>query len=262
MSSVLYSVSGKVATITLNRPEKLNAIDRRLVLEFNEALSRAQAEDQARVIRLNAAGRSFCAGDDLDELATDRPSLESAKSFVSALQDITRKLMLGRKPSLCAVQGYVVGGGAAWPLNADFSVWSHDAQMFLPEARHGLYVSGGMSMLLAERAGPERAMQLMLTGERCGASTLAAYRIAETIVRPEELTNAADERIERLLSLSDHTLAAFKAGRAVAIRDRLEAALEHEAKTLLATLETLNLGAIAAARPLEGIPKSGNRYSE
>ncbi len=234
MGSVLYEATDGVATITLNRPERRNAINRDLLDSLGEALDRAAADAACRIVYLRGAGAAFCAGDDLEEFARTSNSEDSVRSFVTRLQNVTRRLMLGHQTVVCGVQGWVVGGGTAWPLNADLALWADDARLKLPEATYGLMVSGGVSILLAELCGPQRANNLMLSGETLDADQLQAKGIAPVVVACGSLEGACRARIAQLLGLPDGTLERFKRCRAESIRTRLEAALPLESAALVA----------------------------
>jgi enoyl-CoA hydratase/carnithine racemase len=244
---VLYDAHGDgSATITLNRPERLNAISRPLIAAFIEALEAARADPAVRVVLLRAAGRAFCSGEDLTDLAEHDLTADEMQLWSRRLQDITRLLMFSDFHVVAQVQGWVLGGGAAWPLNADLALWSEDARMFLPEAGYGLFVSGAVSFLLPERCGPERARFLMLSGERADIATLLRDRIADRAVPIEDLEREGRATVERLLALPPRTLLAYKRARIDQVRDPVERALAFE---LQANLGGLNDPALVGRLP-------------
>lgn len=253
MTAILYDAAGAVAAITLNRPDRLNAINTELLTGLHEALLRASRDESVRVIFLRGSGRAFCAGDDLDEFSKMSASGPGPhiEGFVALLQNVTRLMMLGEKPVVCAVQGPAVGGGAAWPLNADLTFWSDDAALYCPEARYGMFVSGGMSILLAERCGLERARRITWLGERVSGQRLVADRIATTLVERKLLDAEARRAIDKLLAPPAESLRRFKQAQAASLRDRLEAALQLEAAAMV---EAAN-----DPRVPERLPKSQSR---
>jgi enoyl-CoA hydratase/carnithine racemase len=230
MSTVQLERKGAVAIITLNRPDCLNAISDRLLTDFQARLDEAAADAHARVLVLRSAGRAFCAGDDLTELAQSSYDVEHATNFIARLQHITRSLMLGRQTVICAVHGYIVGGGVAWPLNADFAVFADDAILFTPEASHGLFASGGATLLLARRCGQETANRILHFGDRIDASSLLRMGVAGEVVRKDALERRTMELAEQLCALPADSLIRLKAANAELIRDDLEKALAVEAK--------------------------------
>lgn len=230
MAPVIYERRGPIGHITLNRPERLNAIDEPLLDAFNAALDAAARDDGVAVILLAAAGRAFCAGDDLVDFAQSAENEDKARRFVGKLQDVSRKMMLGTKPVVCAAQGWIVGGGAAWPLNADFTVFGEDAVMFCPEAGYGLFPSGGATILLAERCGPENAARILWLGERTAAARLLELGLAGELAGRDELLERAEALATRLAALPATSRARYKEARRRDLADRLERALAYEAE--------------------------------
>ncbi len=224
---VKFHIEGRIAVITLARPERLNAICSELLDDFTVALGQAEASDAA-VILLQAEGRSFCAGDDLNELAAHEPDLAYAEDFVERLQDISRKLMFGDKPVICAAQGYIVGGGAAWPLNADFSILGDDAVMFCPEAHWGMFPSGGVTALLPACCGPVRANDIIWRGIRVNAAQLLADGIAGQVVPAEKLSEQARLLANTIADLPEASRRRMKILRRHQWLDKIQAAMAME----------------------------------
>lgn len=249
MEPVLYAERDGVAHVTLNRPERLNAINAALASGLADALRRAAGSISAEVIVLAGAGRAFCAGDDLDEFSAGGVDAAGAEAFIADLQEATRLIMLGPKPVICAVQGWAVGGGAAWPLNADFCLVAQDAVMFCPEASHGLFPTGGVTVLLAERAGPELANRVLWLGERLGADQLLAAGIAAAVVPAATLMDEVAALARRLMALPAASRRRLKAARAADLADRRERAMAIETRNCLeAAFDTEARERVAATR--------------
>jgi enoyl-CoA hydratase/carnithine racemase len=227
--AVKFHIEERIAVITLARPERLNAISSGLLVAFADALDQAAAS-LADVILLQAEGRAFCAGDDLVELAANEPTADHATSFVARLQDISRKLMFGDKPVICAAQGYIIGGGAAWPLNADFSILANDAVMFCPEANWGMFPSGGVTALLPACCGPVRSNEIIWRGLKVGANELVAMGIAGQCVSKANLTATAHALANEIADLPVASRRRMKALRAAQWQDRIEAAMAIESQ--------------------------------
>ncbi|WCM28472.1 enoyl-CoA hydratase/isomerase family protein [Sphingomonas sp. QA11] len=221
-----------VAIVSLDRAERLNAISFDLLGDLIDALDRAADDPMVRVILLRAEGRAFCAGDDLAEFI-EGFGKEKAHAFIDRLQAVTRRIMLGTKPVVCAIQGAVVGGGAAWPVNADVAIAADDTILFCPEAAFGLFPTGGMSMLLDERCGPARATDILWLGERLDAHSLLREKIVSRVVARPMLEEAALAVADRLTTLPPESLARFKAARVEDIGLRLDVALARESRHCL-----------------------------
>jgi enoyl-CoA hydratase/carnithine racemase len=116
---VLTQVRDGVATLTLNRPERLNAINDALVQALRRALAAAHADPQTRVIVLTGAGRAFCSGDDLEDFPAQSRTADIARRYLEDLQDVTRLMVMGDKMIVGAVHGWAVGGGLEWAIDCD-----------------------------------------------------------------------------------------------------------------------------------------------
>src|SRR5262245_47734254 len=217
-----HNVKGVVSVVTLNRPERLNAIGSELLSDLHTALVQAQNDSSTRVIILTGAGRAFCAGDDLKEFAQQALDAASIASTCDSIQQITRDIMFGPKLVIGAVHGYAVGGGFEWVLNCDMVVASDDLICFFPEMALGHFVTGGVTHLLPRAVGHQRAIELMVLGERQDAAALKALGLVHSVVPKEQFLEASFElagqittrsfvatsRLKRVLtSQSDHQLA-------------------------------------------------------
>ena len=179
-----------VAWITLNRPHRLNAINATLIDGLVGSLVRARA-DAAAVVVLRGEGRAFCSGHDLQE---DELSGTQAVSIAQGLQDVTRRMQEFAGPVVSAVHGYALGGGFEFALASDLVVAARSARFGFPEVAVGLTVTGGVTKLLPQLAGPMRAKRLLMLGEMIGADEALAMGLVSFVCEPEEL----DQRIEQL----------------------------------------------------------------
>lgn len=210
MSVVLGETIGAASVVTLNRPERLNAIGFGLLAALHAALTAAQADPATRVIVLAGAGRAFCAGDDLKEFEAQGASEASAAEMAERTQQITRDLMTGPKLVIGAVQGYAVGAGFEWMLNCDLVVAADDLQAFLPEMSLGHFVTGGITHLLPQAVGYQRAMEMMVLGERFGAADLQRLGLVNRVVPREQLLAAALQLAEQVAERPAHATARLK----------------------------------------------------
>ena len=141
-----------VRTITLNRPDSLNAMNRQLIDDVTCAFDDANADPSTRAIIFTGEGRAFCAGD--DRHAHVHPeNEEQARDVVDAIQRATRAIVFGAKPVVGAINGWAVGGGFEWAINCDFPIWARSARGFFPEVSLNLFVTGGVTALLPALVG-------------------------------------------------------------------------------------------------------------
>ena len=210
MSFALYERRGSIGVVTLNRPERLNAISGDLLADFAAALDEGLADEQTAVVVLTGAGRAFCAGDDLKEFDRQSASEAATRAHIAAIQNITRIMMGSDKPIVGAVHGYAVGGGFEWLLNCDLVVAADDLVAFFPEMDWGQFVTGGVTHLLPLAVGYQRAMELLILGERQSAERLASLGLVNLVVPRSELEAKALELAGRVAEKSRFSVGRLK----------------------------------------------------
>lgn len=210
MALVTFERRGAVGIVTLNRPERLNAISRSLTRDLHAVLSAANAEPDIAVIVFTGAGRAFCAGDDLKEFDQQAASPEAIEDHIEGIQAITRDLMFSEKIVVGAIRGFAVGGGFEWLLNCDLAVAADDLVCYFPEMDWGQFVTGGVSYLLPLAVGHQRAMELMLLGERQSAADLLRLGLVTRVTTGEEVLSTALAMAEKVASKSHFSIARLK----------------------------------------------------
>lgn len=214
MSSVEVRLQGRVATVTLNRPEALNAISGEMADAMAGALLQAAASPDAWVVVLAAAGdRAFCVGADLKE----RNRLDDAgwlqnRILMRAMFDSLRAVP---QPTIASVFAHALGGGFELALGCDLIVASDDAIFGLPEVRVGIVPGGGATQLLARRVGEGRAKDVILSGRRLSAMEALEMGIVARVVPREALADATAELAADLCRASP--VAAREAKRAIGV---------------------------------------------
>jgi enoyl-CoA hydratase len=217
--TLLYATAGPVATITLNRPERLNTIVPPMPDEFEEAIRLATLDASVKVIVIRGAGRSFCAGYDFgggfhhwDEMLTTNDRWDPGKDFAWAASSYspTQKFMsIWRtpKPVIAQIHGWCVGGGSDMALCADLVIASDDAQIGTPYSRiWGCYLSG----MWLYRLGLSKAKEHALTGKPLSGREAAEIELINRAVPFEHLENAVAEQAVQLASIPSSQLAAMK----------------------------------------------------
>jgi len=208
--TVLSELTGNgVRTITLNRPDCLNAMNRQLIDDVVSAFDDANADPATRAIVLTGAGKAFCAGD--DRKAHVHPETEEeARALVLAIQRATHAITLGAKPVVGAINGWAVGGGFEWAINCDFPIWAESAQGFFPEVSLNLFVTGAVTSLLPALVGLNKAREMLIFGDRYAAKELGEIGLAWKVVADDTLMEVALETAERLANLPVLSLRAMK----------------------------------------------------
>jgi enoyl-CoA hydratase/carnithine racemase len=192
-AAVLTTTEETIAWIKLNRPERLNAMNGRLVEELSQALAQVEANEAIRAIILHGEGRAFCSGDDLKDLDAQTTSGAETQAWVDSIQNITLQIMQSRKIVIAAVHGWCVGGALEWVINCDFRLFANDARWFFPEVGYGLFVTGGVTALLTKQVGPQVAKELMILGERHDARKALELGIAWRLAPEPDLLDQARE---------------------------------------------------------------------
>src|SRR5437763_12812960 len=157
---VLSTVANKIAHVVMNRPGAMNAMSRAMITELRRALEHAQSNPDVSIIVLSGAGGNFCAGDDLKE--SEHQSAEDFLALILDLQRLTRLLLMDEKPSIAAMDGYAVGGGFELALACDVRIASTRVRMGCVEARVGMVITGGTSVLLPRLVGQGTARAIIL----------------------------------------------------------------------------------------------------
>ncbi|WP_158939622.1 enoyl-CoA hydratase/isomerase family protein [Burkholderia sp. S171] len=210
MSYATVSTRGAVSIVTLNRPERLNAISGELLDDFHLALDQVNQDASTCAIVIAGEGRAFCAGDDLKEFDKQSENEASIRLHIDRIQRITRDLMFNDKPVIGAIHGFAVGGGFEWLLNCDLVVAADDLVCFFPEMEWGQFVTGGVTHLLPQAVGYQRAMELWLLGDRHTAQQLLAMGIVNRVVARDLLLETALGLAERVASRSRLSVSRLK----------------------------------------------------
>ncbi len=178
---VLVEIANGIGTITLNRPEKLNALDRPLCDELREALALLTGSDAVRVVMITGAGRAFCAGADLGVLEADGPAL------VAAGKEVALAIRAAPQPVLAVVNGPAAGGGANLALACDYRIASDQASIGQVFAKLGLVPDWGGSFFLPRLVGPSRALELVWSARMVPAAEALVLGLFDRVVLHIEL---------------------------------------------------------------------------
>ncbi len=232
--TVTSELSDGLCTITLNRPERLNAINPELLAGLKAALAHANADPDTGAIVLRGAGRAFCAGDDLKEFDRQAGTEAETRAYIEAIQDITRAMVLGDKMVVGAIHGWAVGGGLEWMINCDLAVLAEDTRCFFPEVSLGLFVTGGVTALLPATVGLLKTREMILFGERFDAAQALAMGLAWKVVPEARVGAEAEAAARRIMALPVHAVTALKRVLARAPGRDLEGAMALETEATLA----------------------------
>jgi 2-(1,2-epoxy-1,2-dihydrophenyl)acetyl-CoA isomerase len=222
---------GAVATLTLDRPQAMNAITPELGAELHDAVQDVSGDDAVRAVILTGAGRAFSSGADLKggiALGDDgRPDL--GKLLRETYHPIIEGIRTMPKPVVAAVNGPAVGIGLSFALSCDLVLAAESSYLLLAFVNIGLVADGGSSFLIPERAGFARAAEMALLGERIPAQKALEWGLINRVVPDDELEHAADELADRLAAGPTRSYAGTKRQLNAWQFERFQAQLELEA---------------------------------
>ena len=193
-----FQVADRIATITVNRPDKLNALNDALMRELGLAIDEARDRSDVGAVLLTGAGRAFVAGADIAELAAQNAT--EGKARAERGQRVFRKFEQSPKPTLAAVNGFALGGGCELAMACHIRLASDAARFGQPEVKLGIVPGYGATQRLPRLVGKGRALQLLLTGEMIDAAEAHRIGLVNRVVPAAELIGAARAMLAGILA--------------------------------------------------------------
>jgi enoyl-CoA hydratase len=193
---VLYELRGPAAWITINRPEKLNALSGEVVSELRAAFARAATDEEVKVVVLTGAGRAFSAGFDIgEEVAGELDSAEQWHELLTIDVALGMELWSLPRPTIAAVRGWCLAGACELAMACDLIVASEDARFGEPEIRYG---SGPVSLLMPFVLGQKKTNELLFTGDTLDAAAAERCGLVNRVVPGDELEKAVEELVRKI----------------------------------------------------------------
>jgi len=230
--AVLYGKNQNVAIITLNRPERLNAINKDLLKDLIEKLGMARQDKDIVSVILTGAGRAFCAGEDLKETSAGK-SFEDWVEETEGLQEVQRVILALGKPLIAAVAGYALGGGCEFAMSCDIRIAAESAKFGFPETDVGLTITTAGTKLLAQIVGLGKAKELVFTGDVVDAHEAITIGLANKVVAAESLLDESMAMARRIGEKSPLALKLSRIAIDQGLHSSFEQTLEMEAGHLL-----------------------------
>jgi len=197
--NLLFEVSEQIARITFNRPNVLNALNRKTMDELGDCLKQVRADDAIRVLILTGAGeKAFIAGADINELSQQTPV--NGREFTLYGQEIIHRLETLGKPAIAAINGFALGGGCELALACTLRVASRNAKLGQPEVKLGIIPGYGGSQRLPRLCGKGVAHELILTGEMITADEALRVGLVNRVVEPGELLATAEAIAKKIIA--------------------------------------------------------------
>jgi enoyl-CoA hydratase len=197
--NLLFEVSDKIARITFNRPNVLNALNRKTMDELGDCLKKVHADDDIRVLILTGAGeKAFIAGADINELSQQTPV--NGREFTLYGQEIIHRLETLGKPAIAAINGFALGGGCELALACTLRIASRNAKLGQPEVKLGIIPGYGGSQRLPRLCGKGVAHELILTGEMISAEESLRVGLVNRVVDSSELLATAEAIAKKIIA--------------------------------------------------------------
>ncbi len=207
---VTYERSNAAATLTINRPEKLNAMDLPMIDALERAVDKADSDSEVRVlIFTGAGGKAFVAGGDISDL-NSRMGLSHYQQFAERIHQVFRKIELIDKPTIAAINGWALGGGMELLLSIDIRLVARSAKLGLPEITLGIFPGAGGTQRLIRQTSLCRAKEMMFTGDRISADEAKELGLVNKVVEDSDLIEEAKILADKIAHKSPLTLKLLK----------------------------------------------------
>lgn len=194
-----------ILTITLNRPDKLNALNQQVISDLGNCLTTAKKDAAVKAVIITGAGeKAFCAGADINEIA--QCNADSANKFARHGQVVFNQLEHLGKPSVAAVNGFAFGGGCELAMAASLRIAADTAQFGQPEVKLGVIPAYGGTQRLARLVGKGRAIDLCISGRFIDATTAQSWGLVTAISKPKSLLNDCKKYLEQVLKASPNAV--------------------------------------------------------
>jgi enoyl-CoA hydratase len=196
--NLLFDVASGIARITVNRPDKLNALNDAVIAELGAAFERVDRDPDIRgVILTGAGGKAFVAGADIAELSRQGPFDGKARALVG--QGVFRRIERSGKPVIAAINGFALGGGCELAMACHVRIASESARFGQPEAKLGIAPGYGGSVRLPRLVGRGRALEMLLTGQMIDAAEAYRIGLVNRVVPPDQLLPEAEKMLATML---------------------------------------------------------------
>jgi enoyl-CoA hydratase/carnithine racemase len=234
--TILQTSHEQVTVLSLNRPDRLNAVNEELYHTLHATLVDLDGNPDVRAVVLTGSGRAFCAGADLKAHGQGTRSASNRAEYVRLAQQVCWQIQTMSTPVVAAVNGYAFGAGAEMATSADFLVAAEEAILGFPEVSLGSFVGGGISQRLPRLIGLRKATELLLLGERFSGEQALKWGLAYAAVPADQLLDTSMSLAQSLATKAPLSLGQLK----TALRQQvnLDETLDMEADVLLTIMNT------------------------
>ncbi|UCH23844.1 MAG: enoyl-CoA hydratase/isomerase family protein [Deltaproteobacteria bacterium] len=230
---IIYEKEETVATIKLNRPKVLNALNKQLWLDFHAALEDAKMDPAVKVLIVTGEGRAFSTGADQKE--SKSINMAEYREHLVEFQETSRKLIRFEKPTIAAINGYALGSACELALACDIRIAAEDAQIGAPQAKVASSVTGGAIRLIQDLIGPGKAREFLFTGDYILGKEAERIGLVNKAVPLHQLMDTARKMANKIAEQSDFSIKMIKKGLLMASAGiSLEGLMDYEIEANLA----------------------------
>ncbi|HEU18261.1 MAG TPA: enoyl-CoA hydratase/isomerase family protein [Deltaproteobacteria bacterium] len=234
---IIYEKGEGIATIKLNRPKVLNAMNKQTWLDLQVALDDVKNDPGTKVMIITGEGRAFSTGADLKD-SKDR-TIEEYRNYLVELQETSRKIIRFEKPIIAAINGYALGSGYELALACDIRIAAEEARIGSPEARVTSSVTGGAMRLVQDLIGPGKARELLFTAEYIDGKEAERIGLVNKAVPLDRLMEEVIKMAQKIAENSSFSIKMIKRGLIMARGEvSLEALMDYEIEACLACVST------------------------
>jgi enoyl-CoA hydratase len=234
---IIYEKRQGIATIKLNRPKVLNAMNKQLWIDVQNALEDAKNDIAIKALVITGEGRAFSTGADLKESKTR--TMEAYREYLEELQEASRKIIRFEKPTIAAINGYALGSGYELALACDIRIAAEEAKIGSPEAKVTSSITGGAFRLIQDLIGPGKAKELLFTGEYIDGREAERIGLVNKAVPLAELDSEVRQMAQKIAANSAISLKMIKKGLQMARGEvSLEALMDFEIEACLTCVST------------------------
>jgi enoyl-CoA hydratase len=238
--NLLSADQGGVRRISINRPDKLNALNRETIGELHIAFDQARHDDSVRVVVLAGSGeKAFVAGADIGEFASATP--QQAQAFSRAGQELMTRIERLGKPVIARIQGFALGGGMELAMSCHLRIASEKARMGQPEINLGVIPGFGGTQRLLRLAGRGAALELCLLGAQIDAARALALGVVTRMVAAEKLDEEVDAIAAQLASAAPHALAGVLSAVLIGGESGIDTGLDYETQAFALCCATADM---------------------
>jgi 2-(1,2-epoxy-1,2-dihydrophenyl)acetyl-CoA isomerase len=224
--TILYQTENNICTITLNRPDRFNAFNEEMSKEFMEALKSAERDAEVRVIVITGAGKAFCSGQDLKDIAGQKRSLSD--SIERRYNPMIRKVTGIEKPIICRLNGIGAGAGASLALACDMVIATENAALLEAFVNIGLVPDSGSTYFLPRLVGRQRAFEIAALGDKISATEAMQLGLINRVVPETDLDNEVSKYAMRFASGATKAIGMIKRMLNRSFESTLDEMLEQE----------------------------------